>query len=69
MKPDNFRIQDGTVYILDFGLVSNYQTENIHKGLEKVGFEGTPHFGSISGLKGYTLSRRDDIESLGYALM
>ena len=69
VKPDNFRIQDKKVLILDFGLVSSYLTDGVHKGLEQHGFQGTPHFGSISGLKKFTLSRRDDIESLGYCIM
>lgn len=43
--------------------------DGAHKGLEKHGFSGTPHFGSIHGLTGFTLNRRDDIESLGYAIM
>lgn len=32
-------------------------------------FKGTPSFASLSALKGYTQSRRDDIEGLAYILM
>ncbi len=73
IKPENFRIQDGKVKILDFGLVMEYMKEDngqtFHKPLGKYGFQGTPSFGSIWGLTGYTLNRRDDLESLGYSFL
>lgn len=34
VKPDNFRIKNELVRILNFGHVSNYVTDGIHKGLE-----------------------------------
>ena len=73
VKPDNFMIQlkdDGhRVRILDMGLVMEFMREGAHKTLGRYGFQGTPRFGSMSGLDGYTLSRRDDLESMGYSIM
>jgi hypothetical protein len=36
---------------------------------ERYGFEGTEFFGSIRSLQGYTLTFRDDLESLGYSFL
>jgi serine/threonine protein kinase len=70
VKPDNFRItKKNVVKILDFGLMNEYRPNDVHRDIGKYGFQGTPYCGSINALKGFTLSRRDDIESLGYALM
>ena len=60
---------DHKVRILDMGLVMEYMRDGVHKPLGRYGFQGTPNYGSMSGLDKYTLSRRDDIESLGYTIM
>ena len=71
VKPDNFMISlnDHKVRILDMGLVMEYMRDGSHKSLGKYGFDGNLQYGSMSGLIGYTLSRRDDLESLGYSIM
>jgi serine/threonine protein kinase len=69
IKPDNFRIKDNRVILIDFGIALNLYRDNIHLKRDRFGFEGTPFFGSIRALQGYTLSRRDDIESVGYSLL
>ena len=72
VKPDNFMLSlknDHRVRILDMGLVMEYMRDGAHKSLGRYGFQGTPRFGSMSGLDGYTLSRRDDLESMGYSIM
>ncbi|TNV80286.1 hypothetical protein FGO68_gene8739 [Halteria grandinella] len=72
IKPDNFRVNEaGLVKIIDFGLVMQYDvnTSGRHKGLGKYGFQGSPIFGAIRSLQGFTLSRRDDLECLGYTIM
>ena len=69
IKPDNFRIKDNRVILIDFGIALNLYKDNIHLKRERFGFEGTPFYGSIRALQGYTLSRRDDIESVGYSLL
>jgi casein kinase 1, delta len=69
IKPDNFRIKDNRVVLIDFGIALNLYRDNSHIKRDRFGFEGTPFFGSIRALQGYTLSRRDDIESVGYSLL
>ena len=69
IKPDKFRIRDNRVVLIDFGLASNFKREGQHIQRDRFGFKGTPFYGSIRALQGYTLSRRDDIESVGYSLV
>ncbi|TNV81568.1 hypothetical protein FGO68_gene13872 [Halteria grandinella] len=70
IKPDNFRVTSaGLVKLIDFGLLNEYKPNNRHKVKGRFGFQGSPYFGSTSSLDGYTLSRRDDLECLGYTLM
>lgn len=81
VKPDNFRITKyHVVKILDFGTLAEYNKEacdlnnlsnkqNNHKPWGKFGFQGTPYFASIRALAGCALSRRDDLECLGYSMM
>jgi serine/threonine protein kinase len=53
IKPDNFRIQDGIVKMIDFGMVTLYLDElGNHKIQTPNGFCGTPHTGSINALEG-----------------
>lgn len=70
IKPDNFRITENhVVKILDLGLANEYLPMGLHKAQGQYGFQGTPNFASINALRGSTLSRRDDIECIGYTLM
>ncbi|TNV84613.1 hypothetical protein FGO68_gene17187 [Halteria grandinella] len=69
IKPDNFRIHEEKVKLLDFGLVNEYKPNGVHKDKGRYGFQGTPMFGSINSLDGFTLSRRDDLECIGYTIM
>ncbi|TNV86871.1 hypothetical protein FGO68_gene4943 [Halteria grandinella] len=72
VKPDNYMVdENGVVKILDFGLLNEYipATTNRHKLLGKYGFQGSPLYASVNALNGYTLSRRDDLECLGYSIL
>lgn len=70
MRPDNFRIsEDGRVYNMDFGNFSEYKVAGRHKFKGNHGRQGTPMYASINSLEGFTLGRRDDIESLAYLIM
>jgi len=50
VKPDNFRIQDKVVKLLDYGIVMEFRQNGKHKALGRYGFQGTPTFGSINAL-------------------
>ena len=70
VKVDNFRVkEDGTVIILDFGIMMEYMPNGKHKARGKFGFQGTPNYASINALLGFTLSRRDDLECLAYSII
>ena len=76
IKPDNFVLGlnelSQYIYILDFGLAKKYRST---KTLEQLPFVnrgkiiGTARYASINALKGYELSRKDDLESAGYVLL
>jgi serine/threonine protein kinase len=60
-----------TIYLIDFGLCQRYLIEGTKEHIEKkyLGvFSGNMQFASINSCKGYTKSRRDDIESTLYVL-
>ncbi|ALC39923.1 maker568 [Drosophila busckii] len=76
IKPDNFLIDVDNnmnqLYIIDFGLSKRYYDVSQMKHIPfKVGcnMTGTARFASINALRGHELSRRDDMESLGYMLL
>lgn len=51
IKLDNFRVKDGWVKIIDFGISMEYQkSDGSHKAFGRWGFQGTPEFASISAL-------------------
>lgn len=75
IKPENFTIGLGknsnVVYLIDFGLSKKYTNSNGQplKLSDAQPFVGTPAYASISTHFGIQLSRRDDLESLGYMLV
>lgn len=85
IKPDNFviSIQDKKtiMYIIDFGLSSQYMSPELHhieEGLPAAATEVTPFFGTSryasirshgSRSEGGSYSRRDDLESFLYSIM
>jgi serine/threonine protein kinase len=50
IKPDNFRIHDHQVLMIDFGLTMSIDKDGIHLPRERYGFEGTLFFASIRAL-------------------
>ena len=76
VKPDNFIMGIGPnskfLYMCDFGFCKTYRDPNTlaHHPMKKGGgITGTARFASIHTLDGYTQSRRDDLESLGYVII
>ena len=60
------------LYLIDFGLSKKYidpKTGEHVKFKNNHRLNGTARFASIHALEGYELSRRDDLESLGYVLV
>jgi serine/threonine protein kinase len=73
IKPDNILIssKDHKVRVIDFGTMTEYTNDKDgkHKVISRNGFIGTPSFAPIKALEGFSLSRRDDLESLAYTIM
>jgi casein kinase I family protein HRR25 len=73
IKPDNFlfginRINE--LYIIDFGFCKSYLEDNNHVRIKSThNMIGSMNYASIMSHKRYELSRRDDLESLGYMLI
>ena len=69
IKPDNFLIglndKVKTIYLIDFGLCKTF---SLKEGVCSSGLIGSPTYASINAHKLIDLSRRDDLESLGYML-
>ena len=73
IKPDNFLFglnkQRNNIYIIDFGLCKPYITNEKHNPIKKTNnLIGSVSYASINAHKLIELSRRDDMESLGYML-
>jgi serine/threonine protein kinase len=76
IKPENFCIgieeRSETLHILDFGLSRYYRDPVTKTHIEfygGLGMIGTPRYCSMNAHQGNQLSRRDDLESLGYVII
>lgn len=74
IKPDNFLLglnnKNRQIYIIDFGFCKTFLNDNQHIELKKTNnMIGTSNFASINAHEFNELSRRDDLESLGYMLV
>jgi serine/threonine protein kinase len=74
IKPDNFLLSlndsNKKIYIIDFGLCKSYLNNEKHIELKQTSsLIGTPTYASINAHNFMELSRRDDLESLGYMLI
>ena len=76
IKPQNFSIGRGEnehiIYLIDFGLAKRYREEytNFHIPLrQNIKLTGTIRYASCNALNKKELSRRDDMESIGYLLI
>ena len=68
IKPQNFMVKNGDIFLIDFGLATFYVDENGQHYPDKPSdtIIGTPKFVSINIHSGHRYSRRDDLISLGY---
>lgn len=69
IKPQNFMLKNGELYLIDFGLATFYiddQREHVKNTQSGQFILGTPKYVSYNIFNGDTPSRRDDLISLGY---
>lgn len=74
IKPDNMMTgrgnNAGRLYLVDFGLAAKYRYGGKHVNFyRKAGIAGTKVYASVHAHRGDKLSRRDDMESLGYTIL
>jgi len=74
IKPDNFLLgikeNSKQLFIIDFGFCKTFLRENIHVPMKKTSsLIGSLTYASLSAHDFIDLSRRDDLESLGYILI
>lgn len=74
IKPDNFLLglnnKKTQIYIIDFGFCKTFLNDNKHIDNKKINnVIGTYNFASVNSHNFNELSRRDDLESLGYMLI
>lgn len=70
IKPDNFRVtKNHIVKLLDYGNAMDYFIDGKHKNFCVCNFQGSPFYASLNAHNEYSLSRRDDLESLGYCIL
>ncbi|KAI5190680.1 casein kinase 1, delta [Nematocida minor] len=72
LKPDNFLIgrDPKKIFLIDLGMAKEFlkHGQHISTGAGKK-LTGTPRYASVNAHKGYELSRRDDLESIGYIVL
>ena len=69
IKPQNFMLKNGELYLIDFGLATFYideQREHVKNTQSGQFIIGTPKYVSYNIFNGDTAARRDDLISLGY---
>ena len=75
IKPENFLVglnDPRIIYLIDFGLCKKYRSERTLKHIQFTltkKLTGTARYASINALKGFELSRRDDLESFCYMII
>lgn len=73
IKPENFMFgidrQIHHIYLIDFGLSTRYWNGKHLEMSNRNSLTGTVRYASINSQRGYTQSRRDDLEAIGHMLM
>jgi serine/threonine protein kinase len=69
IKPDNFLYSNNKLYLIDFGFCKSYIKNGVHNEVTRTsGLVGSLNYASINSHRRMSLSRRDDMESLGYVV-
>lgn len=69
IKPDNFLYSNNQLYLIDFGFCKPYMKDGVHNEVTRTsGLIGSLNYASINAHRRMSLSRRDDMESLGYVI-
>ena len=73
IKPHNFMLKAGELYMIDFGMSTFYIDEHsehlTNQGPVNEHIVGSPKYASYNIHEGYAVSRRDDLLSLGYMFL
>ena len=75
IKPENFLFglkDPRIIYLIDFGLSKQYRSKRTFKHINHCYTKkilGTLRYASVNSLRGYEMSRRDDLESFIYMIM
>jgi serine/threonine-protein kinase len=70
IKPENFRIMNNRVVLIDFGLAYKYlEPDGRYKNLWNREIEGTPFYWSVKALQGYSQGPGSDISSVGFCIL
>jgi len=72
IKPSNFMVQAGAVFLIDFGLAWQFRNPTTYLHIPCTtnhSVVGTPPFLSINGQQGHAQSHHDDLESLAYTII
>ncbi|KAI5187475.1 casein kinase 1 [Nematocida homosporus] len=72
LKPDNFLIgrDPKKLFLIDLGMAKEYIEMGQHIAITTgKRLTGTPRYASVNAHRGYDISRRDDLESIGYILV
>jgi serine/threonine protein kinase len=74
IKPDNFLLglnnKNNKIYLIDFGFCKTFLNDNKHIEIKRTkSLIGSNNFASVNAHEFNELSRRDDLESLGYMLV
>lgn len=76
VKPDNFLMglgsKTGTLHVVDMGLAKKYYDKTCKRHIvfrNDKSLTGTARYASLNAHLGCELSRRDDLEAIGYVLI
>ncbi|TNV84215.1 hypothetical protein FGO68_gene5006 [Halteria grandinella] len=70
INPNNFRVNlECQIKLIDYSRTTEYHANGRHRQRNAYGFQGEPYFASVRALQGFTVSRRDELESLAYVMM